>query len=111
MLVSVLGISKWGLILLSALYLFKCLPFFPGRGKVSRKDFVRLVVEVFKAREHLLELIESQEGVRKVFRRLVAFFVYFIGMLVFLAVAGVSVNTLIISGVASLSSLTVALSE
>lgn len=77
---------------------------------MSRKEFVRMVIEVYEVREQILESIESEEGIRNVFRRLVYFFVTFIALLIFLGIAGVSVNTLIISGAASLSSLTVALS-
>lgn len=81
-----------------------------GRGKVSRREFVRMVTDIFDLRNQLLDLIESQNGIQKVFKALVASFLSFIGFLVFMGFLGIPVNTLIISGAASLSSFTVAMS-
>lgn len=70
-----------------------------------------MVVEVYHLRKQLLQLVDSQEGIRKVFRRMVSLFLTFVALLIFLGLVGVSTNTLIISGAASLSSLTVAMSK
>lgn len=70
-----------------------------------------MIIEIYQLRKQLLELVDSQEGIRNVFRRMVSFLLTFISMLILLGVVGVSVTTLIISGAASFSSFTVSMSE
>lgn len=70
-----------------------------------------MTIEIYELRKKLVELVDSQEGIRSVFRRMVSLFLTFVALLIFLGFVGISVNTLVISGAASISSITVALSE
>lgn len=81
-----------------------------GRDRVSSKQFTRMIVDLYQMQKQLVTLIDSQKGIQNVFQRMVSIFLGFLCVLLFLVVLGLSVNTVFISGAASISSMTVALS-
>jgi Flp pilus assembly protein TadB len=70
-----------------------------------------MIVDLYQMQKQLVTLIDSQKGIQNVFQRMVSIFLGFLCVLLFLVVLGLSVNTVFISGAASISSMTVALSK
>lgn len=81
-----------------------------GRGYVSRRNFRKMCVEMYRLRKQLLHLVMSQELIRKIVSRIISALLIFLSILLFLLITGVSAETIIISGAAVLSSCTVILS-
>lgn len=83
----------------------------PGRGYVSRRNFGKMFVEMYRVRKQLLHLVTSQELIRRIVSRLISLLLMFLSILIFLLITGVSAETIIISGAAVISSCTVILSK
>lgn len=82
-----------------------------GRGRVSRINFTKFVVEIYHLRKQLVHLVASQQNIRRIVTRMISIFLGFVFLLIFLLMIGVPADALIISGVALLSSVTVILSK
>eukprot|EP01053_Blabericola_migrator_P006911 Blabericola_migrator_1__6910@NODE_34_length_18107_cov_55_154712_g30_i0_p2_GENE_NODE_34_length_18107_cov_55_154712_g30_i0NODE_34_length_18107_cov_55_154712_g30_i0_p2_ORF_typecomplete_len1068_score281_12MS_channel/PF00924_18/9_4e03MS_channel/PF00924_18/1_3e19DUF4271/PF14093_6/0_00029DUF4271/PF14093_6/6_2e02DUF4271/PF14093_6/1_9e03EFhand_8/PF13833_6/0_64Tweety/PF04906_13/4_8e02Tweety/PF04906_13/0_51DNA_pol_phi/PF04931_13/22DNA_pol_phi/PF04931_13/15_NODE_34_length_18107_cov_55_154712_g30_i010614264 len=83
----------------------------PGKnGSVSEKMFVKGVLNVHQKRRQMTSSLEAQKEIIGVFHRVTTYFLTFIMFLVFLIIAGVSTNTIIVSGAAALSASGVVLS-
>ncbi|KAH8739775.1 multi-pass transmembrane protein [Cryptosporidium ryanae] len=82
-----------------------------GRKSYSEDDWVRLLVTMYESRKKMINTLESQEGLAKVFRRMVSILLWFFASIFILIIFGVDVNTLVISGAAVVSSISVALNR
>ncbi|OII75046.1 uncharacterized protein cubi_03156 [Cryptosporidium ubiquitum] len=82
-----------------------------GRKEYNEDDWVRLLVTTYETRKKMINTLESQEGIAKVFKRMVSIVLWFFSFLFILIILGVNVNTLVISGAAVVSSISVALNR
>ncbi|KAH8581965.1 mechanosensitive ion channel family [Cryptosporidium sp. chipmunk genotype I] len=82
-----------------------------GRKEYNEDDWVRLLVTTYETRKKMINTLESQEGIAKVFKRMVSIVLWFFSSLFILIIMGVNVNTLVISGAAVISSISVALNR
>ncbi|KAJ1613745.1 mechanosensitive ion channel-like protein [Cryptosporidium canis] len=82
-----------------------------GRKEYNEDDWVRLLVTTYETRKKMINTLESQEGIAKVFKRMVSIVLWFFSSLFILIIIGVNVNTLVISGAAVVSSISVALNR
>ncbi|KAH7648333.1 multi-pass transmembrane [Cryptosporidium bovis] len=82
-----------------------------GRKSYSEEDWVRLLVTMYESRKKMINTLESQEGLAKVFKRMVSILLWFFASIFILIILGVDVNTLVISGAAVVSSISVALNR
>lgn len=82
-----------------------------GRKEYNEDDWVRLLVSTYETRKKMINTLESQEGIAKVFKRMVSIVLWFFSSLFILIILGINVNTLVISGAAVVSSISVALNR
>ncbi|CUV07472.1 unnamed protein product [Cryptosporidium hominis] len=82
-----------------------------GRKEYNEDDWVRLLVTTYETRKKMINTLESQEGIAKVFKRMVSIVLWFFSSLFILIIIGINVNTLVISGAAVVSSISVALNR
>ncbi|KAL7067636.1 mechanosensitive ion channel family protein [Cryptosporidium serpentis] len=82
-----------------------------GRKSYNEDDWVRLVVSMYETRKKMINTLESQEGIARVFQRMVSIVLFFFSFIFILIILGVNVNTLVISGAAIISSLSVAMNR
>lgn len=83
----------------------------PARnGSVTEKMFVKGVLNVHQKRRQMCSSLDAQKEIIGVFHRVTTYFLTFIMFLIFLLIAGVSTNTIIVSGAAALSASGVVLS-
>ncbi|KAJ1613972.1 transmembrane domain-containing protein [Cryptosporidium canis] len=80
------------------------------RGQITEEEWVRFCVGIYDSRKKILRAASSQEGIVQVFRRMISIFSWFFTGIVILLMVGINVNTLVISGAAIISSLSVGLS-
>ncbi|KAL7065685.1 mechanosensitive ion channel family protein [Cryptosporidium serpentis] len=80
------------------------------RGQVTEEEWIRFFVGIYDTRKKILRAATSQEGIVQVFRRMVSIFLWFFTGIIILLMLGIDVNTLVISGAAIISSLSVGLS-
>ncbi|PHJ24646.1 small conductance mechanosensitive ion channel family protein [Cystoisospora suis] len=83
---------------------------FAGHGKINAEMFKRAILNIYNARKRLVRGLRSQGSVASTVLRMVSLLLWFICAVVLLLVVGVDMNTVIVSGAAFLSALTVALS-
>ncbi|PHJ25104.1 small conductance mechanosensitive ion channel family protein [Cystoisospora suis] len=81
-----------------------------GHGKFNMAMFKRAVLVVYSMRKKLLKALKSQASIASTVRRMISVLLWVISFIVFLLVLGVNINTVIVSGAASLSAIIVALS-
>ncbi|KAK6589701.1 hypothetical protein RS030_13 [Cryptosporidium xiaoi] len=80
------------------------------RGQITEEEWVRFCVGIYDSRKKILRAASSQEGIVQVFRRMISIFSWFFTGIMILLMVGINVDTLIISGAAIISSLSVGLS-
>ncbi|KAH8740844.1 hypothetical protein FG386_003083 [Cryptosporidium ryanae] len=80
------------------------------RGQITEEEWIRFCVGIYDSRKKILRAASSQEGIVQVFRRMVSIFSWFFTGIMILLMVGINVDTLIISGAAIISSLSVGLS-
>nr|PIL96828.1 transporter, small conductance mechanosensitive ion channel (MscS) family protein [Toxoplasma gondii COUG] len=83
---------------------------FAGHGKINAEMFKRAMLNIYNARKRLVRGLRSQGSVASTVLRMISLLLWFVCAVVMLLVIGVDMNTVIVSGAAFLSALTVALS-
>nr|CEL70415.1 TPA: transporter, small conductance mechanosensitive ion channel (MscS) family protein [Neospora caninum Liverpool] len=83
---------------------------FAGHGKINAEMFKRAILNIYNARKRLVRGLRSQGSVASTVLRMISLLLWFVCAVVMLLVIGVDMNTVIVSGAAFLSALTVALS-
>ncbi|CDI86007.1 hypothetical protein, conserved [Eimeria praecox] len=81
-----------------------------GHGKINQPMFKRAVVSIYKMRKALLKSLTSQASICKTVRRMISVVLWVATLVAMLLVFGVNLNTVLVSGAASISALVVALS-
>ncbi|KAL8432965.1 hypothetical protein Efla_001173 [Eimeria flavescens] len=81
-----------------------------GHGKINKSMFKRAVISIYKMRKALLKSLTSQASICKTVRRMISIVLWAATLVAMLLVFGVNLNTVIVSGAAAISALTVALS-
>ncbi|PFH37561.1 hypothetical protein BESB_040190 [Besnoitia besnoiti] len=83
---------------------------FAGHGKINAEMFKRGILNIYNARKRLVRGLRSQGSVASTVLRMISLLLWFVCAVVMLLVIGVDMNSVIVSGAAFLSALTVALS-
>eukprot|EP00923_Selenidium_pygospionis_P048555 GHVN01083501.1.p1 GENE.GHVN01083501.1~~GHVN01083501.1.p1 ORF type:complete len:1101 (+),score=156.66 GHVN01083501.1:40-3342(+) len=78
-------------------------------GKVNGKEMVKLITTIYEERHSLVNISEAREGIALVFRVMVSTVLWMISVFLILIMAGLDIQTILISGAAALASLTVVL--
>ncbi|KAL8433268.1 hypothetical protein ACSSS7_004053 [Eimeria intestinalis] len=81
-----------------------------GHGKINQSMLKRAVISIYKMRKALLKSLTSQASICKTVRRMISIVLWAATLVAMLLVFGVNLNTVIVSGAAAISALTVALS-
>ncbi|KAL8274718.1 hypothetical protein Esti_001433 [Eimeria stiedai] len=80
-----------------------------GHGKINQSMLKRAVISIYKMRKALLKSLTSQASICKTVRRMISIVLWAATLVAMLLVFGVNLNTVIVSGAAAISALTVAL--
>ncbi|KAL8452739.1 hypothetical protein Emed_001303 [Eimeria media] len=81
-----------------------------GHGKINQSMLKRAVISIYKMRKALLKSLTSQASICKTVRRMISIVLWAATLVAMLLVFGVNLNTVVVSGAAAISALTVALS-
>ncbi|KAL8271140.1 hypothetical protein Esti_004908 [Eimeria stiedai] len=81
-----------------------------GHGKVDRIMFQRAVLNVYSLRKRLVRALKSQASIASTVLRMISLLLWFVTLIALLLVLGVEINTVVMSGAAFLSAITVSLS-
>ncbi|OEH74642.1 hypothetical protein cyc_01995 [Cyclospora cayetanensis] len=81
-----------------------------GHGKINRSMLKRAVVSIYKMRKALLKSLTSQSSICKTVQRMISVVLWVVTLVAMLLAFGVNLNTVLVSGAASISALVVALS-
>ncbi|CDJ60495.1 hypothetical protein, conserved [Eimeria maxima] len=79
-------------------------------GKINKMMFQRAVLHIYSLRKRLVRALKSQASIASTVLRMMSLLLWFVTLIVLLLVMGVEMNTVVMSGAAFLSAVTVALS-
>ncbi|XP_026193928.1 uncharacterized protein LOC34618726 [Cyclospora cayetanensis] len=81
-----------------------------GHGKINDLMFQRAVLHIYSLRKRLVRALKSQASIASTVLRMMSLLLWFVTMIALLLVMGIEMNTVVMSGAAFLSAITVSLS-